>query len=129
MDALGKAEDDTKNKQKSLEKIIFKSLKSLHPDLKLPKNNDGFEDFFQQYEQMYRDHCSEKEKATSEELENLRKENEDLKNQINEPKVNSQTVNVCLCCSLLYCILYCSTKNLNCSTLHVISINFSPQNV
>lgn len=104
MDALGKAEADSTNKEKAIEKLLFKSLKSLHPDLKLPKNTEGLEEFFQQYEQMYRNHCSQQEKSRSEQLEVLRKENEELKNQLNETAVNTQTVDVCLCC-FISCVL------------------------
>jgi len=77
-----------------LEKSIFKCLKNLHPDLKLPKSNEGLENFFQQFESAFKQYSAERDNTTQTEIENLRSANEDLKKQLAKSS-NGQEKSVC----------------------------------
>lgn len=74
-----------------MEVTICKSLKSIYPDLKLPKTDKGLENFFEEFQTSCKQHNTESQKATNEEIESLKSANQDLQKQLaerdNSPKV------------------------------------------
>lgn len=74
-----------------MEVTIYKSLKSVYPDLKLPKTDKGLENFFEEFQTSCKQHNTESQKATNEEIESLKSANQDLQKQLaerdNSPKV------------------------------------------
>ena len=94
MDALGKAEDETKKQEKSLEKTICKSLKSVYPDMKLPKTDGGLQKFFEEFQTSCTQYTNERESSTKSQIETLKSANEDLQRQLEE--LNNNRKSVCL---------------------------------
>ncbi|XP_057315368.1 ribosome-binding protein 1-like isoform X2 [Hydractinia symbiolongicarpus] len=86
VDALGKSEEESKKKQKELEKSLMKGLKQLHPDVKIPSHDGDLDALFVNYEQNLKAQADKPNK----ELDDTKAENEALKKEIEELK--SKTV-------------------------------------
>lgn len=75
-----------------MEVTICKSLKSIYPDLKLPKTDQGLQNFFEEFQTIYKQHNTECQKLTNEEIESLKSVNQDLQKQLAEHSSNPKVV-------------------------------------
>eukprot|EP00111_Clytia_hemisphaerica_P011439 TCONS_00033525-protein len=91
IDALSKVEEETKKQEKSLEKTICKSLKSVYPDMKLPKTDGGLQKFFEEFQTSCAQYTNEKESCTKSQIETLQSAYEDLQRQIEELNNNRKS--------------------------------------
>lgn len=82
VDALGKSEEESKKRQKELEKSLMKGLKRLHPDVKIPSHDGDLDALFVNYEQNLNAQADKPNK----ELDDTKAANEALKKEIEELK-------------------------------------------
>jgi len=81
MDAVGDVEKESAQKIKDLEKNLYKGLKQIHPDVKIPKSTDNdMEKLFNEYNANLKDYNNKECEKREKELKDLQDEIERLTN-------------------------------------------------
>ena len=97
MDAIGEAEKDNKSKISGMQKSLYKGLKLLHPEVKIPKSEDkNLDNLFEEYHENLKEYTSQEKEKVDNEINNLKEQisklNAELEALKNAPAPEPQEV-------------------------------------
>ena len=97
MDAVGEAEKENKSKISEMQKSLYKGLKLLHPEVKIPKSEDkNLDSLFEGYNENLKEYTSQEKQKVDNEINNLKEQisklNAELEALKNAPAPEPQEV-------------------------------------